>query len=182
MLPRDDRSGNEDEEVAVQRMARPEPVDRDVLPPVARIADRAGDVPWGGRDVRRRAEVRGRVHAPPGPVPMNKTYCTESAGAVVLTFASASPPCTTWFHNSAITNPKAVVKEAAIVFRTSAAESFRSSAMVNPEPGWTTEFLGFTVTAPGSLSPLSRHGHPQSARLDTAPSNPSRGASPCPRP
>src|SRR3989304_9014823 len=115
-------------------------------------------------------------------VPMNKTYCTESAGAVVLTFASASPPCTTWFHNSAITNPKAVVKAAAIVFRTSAAESFRCSAMVNPEPGWTTEFLGFTVTAPGSLSPLSRHGHPQSARLDTAPSNPSRGASPCPRP
>jgi len=53
---------------------------------------------------------------------------------------SAKPPRTTLLHTSAITNPKADPSDVEIVYRTSDIESFRSSAIFNPDAGWVRDF------------------------------------------
>src|SRR6266540_748065 len=55
---------------------------------------------------------------------------------VVSTPATFRPPFTTLFHRRAITSPKAVASEVEMVFRTSAIEILRSSAIANPDARW----------------------------------------------
>src|SRR5207245_11622803 len=58
ILARHDGARDEDEEVALQRMAPPDLVNRDVFPRVAGVVDCARDVSWIRRDVWRHAEIR----------------------------------------------------------------------------------------------------------------------------
>src|SRR5712691_12364754 len=100
---------------------------------------------------------------------------------VVSTPATLSPPVTTLFHNSAITNPKAAASDVEMVLRTSPIEIFLSSAMEVPQSGMGEGNLRPTLGPFDDPSPSRPPECPRAGPSDTGRPGPSRGTLPCPR-